>query len=900
MKKSIIKVLSVVLAVVTALTSAPLSGFIGLELPEWLNFSIISKAEETATSGTCGENVTWNFDESTGTLTISGTGAMINYDYDNRPWESYEDSIKTVVIEDGVTTIGDSAFEDCTGITNITIPDSITSISNLAFSYCDSLTSVAIPDSVTTIGELAFCGCDSLTSVIIGNDVALIGNGAFSGCDSLTSITIPDSVTTIGEYAFSSCSSLTSVIIPNSVTSISDGAYECCDNLTSVTIPDSVTKIGEDAFYNCTSLTSITIPDSVTAIGEDAFSGCFSLTSVTIGDSVTTIGNCAFSGCSSLTSVTIPNSVETIDREAFYGCSSLTCITIPDSVTTIGHEAFRNCISLTSVTIPDSVTAIGDIVFSNCKSLTSIAIPDSVTKIGEWAFYNCTSLTSITIPYSVTKIGEWAFYNCTSLTDVYYNGTEEQWNDISFCWYNERLTNATIHYNNTNNTTIKISKDYEQQAKGTSFSVSASFSSDTYSPSTVTYTIEGESNGLIVDGGLSWIESELDENLNIISYSISLSLKAIKTGTYTVKFTAPDGASDSIVIIVNEVSSIENGTIVGVLKSYEELIVVIQDDQEGNLGEHYNTVSSITVDGFKYNVTDYKKISLSHIESLKNKEVVFNISNGCVTNIIGFDEDNFKATISIDSFDVEYKDGIRRKKVHEFSYRIYNSIVNIYNDDYVDAIAKYCQENNKYCLQNISVTFTLPNMDVLYFKDGMFGKKAEITFPLDGEIVYPNSFYDSICKIRAQKEHGFNGNETFGLELWGTVNGDINGSHVSNVVNSFTANLSNTVTHKNPKPEEIEWEEITIYEFLEIIHDDVVRCDALDSTERALLSNEITKVLALNDFTEFDDVLGTIEVAWDMSGDFYGVKFKTAESVGKVYLEALVGEICSEMNVQCT
>ena len=813
MKKKIVKALSVMLVVALTLTVAPLSGFVGLELPEWLDFSIKSSA---ATSGTCGENVIWSFDESAGMLTISGNGEMYNYG-EGGPFEKYCDSIKTVDIEYGVTSISDYAFSYCENLTSITIPDSITSIGQYAFEYCTSLTRVTIPDSVTIIGECAFVGCTSLINIIVGNN-----NPSFL-CD---------------EY----------------------GVLFNKDKTTLIQYPVGNTK------------TSYTIPNSVT-----------------------TIDGCAFANSSNLTSLIMPNSVTSIGGSAFQDCTSLVSVTIPNSVTSIGDFVFNDCTSLVSITIPDSVISIGFSAFGYCSNLESVTIGDNVTLIGDYAFFYCTSLTSITIPDSVTKIGEGAFYNCTSLTDVYYNGTEEQWNAITIDSNNDSLLNATIHYDNINNTTINISKEYEQQAMGTNFSISAFFSSDVYSPGSVTYSIEGESDGLIVDGGLSWVESELDDNLNIISYVVSLPLKAIKKGTYTVKLIAPDGTFDSIVIIVNEVSSTENGTVVGVLNSYEELIVVIQDDQEGNLGEVYNTVSSITVDGLKYNVKDYKKISLSHIESLKNKEVVFNISDGCVTDIISFDEDNFKATISIDSFDVEYKDGIRRKKVHEFSYRIYNSIVNIYNDDYVNAIAKYCQEKNKYCLQNIFVTFTLPNMDVMYFKDGMFGKKAEITFPLDGEVIYPNSFYDSICKIRAQKEHGFNSNETFGLELWGTVNGDINEIPISNVVNSFTANLSNTVTPTNPKPEEIEWNEITIYEFLKIIQKDVLICDWLTSGERALLSNEITKVLALYDFTKFDEVLGTIEVAWDMSGDFYGVKFKTAESVGKVYLEALIGEIRSEM-----
>ena len=164
---------------------------------------------------------------------------------------------------------------------------------------------------------------------------------------------------------------------------------------------------------------------------------------------VTSIGSHAFSFCSSLTSVTIPNSVTSIGDGAFDDCSSLTSVTIPNSVTSIGSWAFADCTSLTSITIPDSVTSIGDGAFAYCTSLTSITIPNSVTSIGDVAFEDCESLKSVTIGNSVTSIGYRAFADCTSLTDVYYSGTQEQWEKISIDIYNDCLTSANIHYNST-------------------------------------------------------------------------------------------------------------------------------------------------------------------------------------------------------------------------------------------------------------------------------------------------------------------------------------------------------------------------------------------------------------------------------------------------------------------
>ena len=252
-------------------------------------------------------NLTWKLDAD-GTLTISGTGAMKDYDYyyDNpSPASQKKDSVKKVVIEDGVTSIGNWAFSECSSLTSITIPDSVTSIGAYAFNNCWYLTNITIPNSVTSIENYAFKNCSSLTSITIPDSVTSIGELAFYDCDSLTSITISNSVTSIGERAFAYCSSLTSITIPDSVTSIGEAAFAGCSSLTSITIPDSVTSIGEYAFQSCSSLTSITIPDSVTSIGWYAFSNCESLTSITIPDSVTSIGSRAFSECYILKTISL-------------------------------------------------------------------------------------------------------------------------------------------------------------------------------------------------------------------------------------------------------------------------------------------------------------------------------------------------------------------------------------------------------------------------------------------------------------------------------------------------------------------------------------------------------------------------------------------------------------------
>ena len=350
-----------------------------------------------ATSGTCGKNLTWTLDAD-GTLTISGTGAMYNYNQNNRvPWPS---TIKKIFLTDGITSIVNYAFKGCSLLNRIYIPNSVTSIGQLAFYGCSNLNSISIPNFVTSIGKYAFGHCSALTNVNISN--------------------ISNSLISIGDYAFEYCSSLTSIHIPNSVNYIGCFAFEHCSSLRSINISTSMISIERSTFLDCSSLANINIPDSVTSIGQASFQQCSSLTSIDIPNSVTSIRNSAFLMCSNLTNINIPNSVTSIGQDAFSHCSSLDNVNIPNSVTYIRDCVFRYCSSLTSINIPKSVTSIGRRSFEGCTSLTNISIPNSVTHISDWAFLSCTSLSDIIIPDSVTSIGARAFYNCAMSSLFFY------------------------------------------------------------------------------------------------------------------------------------------------------------------------------------------------------------------------------------------------------------------------------------------------------------------------------------------------------------------------------------------------------------------------------------------------------------------------------------------------
>jgi hypothetical protein len=394
---------------------------------------------QVVASGTTGD-CTWELTGASGnyTLTISGNGAMRDNFFSPAPWDAYKDDIKTLDIQQGVTSIGMMAFSDCIGLTSLTIPNSVTTIGIGAFSGCSGLTgAVNISSLVTDIGAGAFGECSGLTDITVASgNLFYVSDGGvlFDNYKTLliqypagktgNTYTVPASVEDIGNGAFSSCTNLTTVTFAASslLEAIEESAFESCTNLQSISFPASLTFIGGYAFADCGNLQSITFPPSLTFIGEMAFGDCRKLQFSSLPASLRTIGERAFTYCISLETITFAasSSLRTIGAHAFSACINLTSINLPASLTSMGDHAFYICTKLQSITIPKSLKSIDSMTFSLCQALETVtfASPSSLASIGEFAFNDCVSLQSISFPASLRTIGDRAFDYCISLETV--------------------------------------------------------------------------------------------------------------------------------------------------------------------------------------------------------------------------------------------------------------------------------------------------------------------------------------------------------------------------------------------------------------------------------------------------------------------------------------------------
>ena len=432
-------------------------------------FCISASAALAAESGKCGDDLTWVLDDN-GTLTISGTGEMDNYYANRSPW-SYNNEITSLVIEDGVTSVGNQAFACCFELINVSLPDTLKSIGREAFYDC-AFSEIEVPDGVESIGNRAFAGCDALTNIYMPDSVTGIGDGAFANCQALTNISLSDSVTYIGSETFSYCRSLAEITLPKSITRIEDSTFSDCVSLKNINIHDGIESIGQYAFYGCTELEGIyvsddnehyadldgvlftkdmtelilypiaktdlnyVIPDGVKVIDTAAFQGCTAIKHVTIPVGIKSISESTFEGCTGLETVDMPAGLETIGARAFRSCKELKSIKIPNNVVDIGEMAFwgtdiyydtsnwdngvlyiDNClIDVQNVsgeyTVREGTRLVADVAFGYNKEISSIKLPEGLEVIGINAFQSCSGLQHIDIPSSIKKIGGGAFVGC--------------------------------------------------------------------------------------------------------------------------------------------------------------------------------------------------------------------------------------------------------------------------------------------------------------------------------------------------------------------------------------------------------------------------------------------------------------------------------------------------------
>ncbi len=453
---------------------------------------------------------------SDGVMTVGCVGDIPSYEYaSDVPWrdvyleiledgytysENARDFVKRIVFEDGVTSIGDHAFEEFGLVEEVVLPESVKSIGYRAFNYCYALSVIDL-SHVESIGGEAFCSCSSLTSIDLAS-VRTIGYQAFSWCSALSSVEIGESVEKVEIDAFAETAIYNEQFNANSyviigsclvkvdpgkinngavdgstfsdIVCIADYAVQSASGIISVTLPESVKYIGDGAFRDCSGLTVLNIPASVISIGDEAFCNCSAITLVTIaeGSQLKHVGNSAFSGCSSLATVTfpsdcaveyigerafsniavtdavIPASVRVMGKEVFFSCPQLKKVVIAENsaLTAIPEGAFYSCTSLEEIVVSEgsAITSIGNSALYYCTALRSVSFPADIplTEIGSEAFYNCDSIVQMNIPSSVTAIGNKAFSECDQLSNVSIPISVTLIGEYAFddCYYLEAIT----------------------------------------------------------------------------------------------------------------------------------------------------------------------------------------------------------------------------------------------------------------------------------------------------------------------------------------------------------------------------------------------------------------------------------------------------------------------------
>lgn len=427
----------------------------------------------TQTSGKTG-SLSWDYNEETATLTLSGTGDMPNYELGTAPWGEFLEQIETITISSGITTIGNNAFSNCVLLTNINVPDGLRRIGESSFLACISLPSIILPPSLREIGDGAFESCEKLETVSLpANGLEIIEPFAFTECGALANLEIPKTVTTIGRWAFSGCIAIPKIVIPSSVRSIGDNAFSSNTVLQELTLSEGLETIEEAAFSACENLPEVLIPASVKEIGGGVFADCFKLKKIDINPqnkayttvdgvlytadkqtivqypagkeggsfaiptSVNKVGSLAFSGTVALTSVTLHDGLKVIEDYGFARCDELKTIAIPSRVAEIGNAPFHDCLSLAAIEVsPENInyTSLDGVLYDKSqvtliqypagKQNTSYSLPKSVQNIKEFGLFDNQFIESVELPSGLSYIGDLTFGFDKNLSEITVQMTE--------------------------------------------------------------------------------------------------------------------------------------------------------------------------------------------------------------------------------------------------------------------------------------------------------------------------------------------------------------------------------------------------------------------------------------------------------------------------------------------
>lgn len=376
-------------------------------------------------SGQCGEDVWWSISNE-GSLLIKGNGTMDNFTtITDVPWQEYLNMIKSVNIQEGVTTIGNYSFYGCANMQSVHLPSTLKTVGSYAFYSCMDLKELDLPQGVTTLNNYCFSGCTSLRSVVVPASVKTMGTYVFSGCTLIESAVIEAPLTSVPNYTFSHNNALTYVKLPSTITSIGSYAFYRCYSLEDFEIPSTVKTINTYAFCDCRSLKEVKLPENLSSLGSYALSGCSRLKEVEIPANIQTIADALFYRCTQLEKVKIPAIVTSIGSSSFANCSSLKEVNFPTALTTISSSAFRYCSSLTEVKLSPNVLSIGEYSFANCPLLRKIELPNSLTSISRYALSTDTMLTKVVIPQKVLIMGEHVFNGSKHLDTLQIKRSED-------------------------------------------------------------------------------------------------------------------------------------------------------------------------------------------------------------------------------------------------------------------------------------------------------------------------------------------------------------------------------------------------------------------------------------------------------------------------------------------